>query len=230
MVFYGHRAFSKIHHFVMSALVIRLLVLNILLVTAPATLFPQEDQVVQKRYTIQRSSKLFLKGTSNVNAFTCNCEDRFPAQTFKVENGGQHALFSNVRLRMRTRKFNCQNGKIDRDMYKALKADEFAFISIELLETWYNPEQLKKAGTNQWFAVKAKVKLTITGVTKEQFIEAEAKKTADNQFSLRGEKSLLMTDYGIDPPGALFGLIKVNDLITFHFNLDISLEDVSEEQ
>ena len=115
-------------------------------------------------------------------------------------------------------------------MYKALKADEFAFISIELLETWYNPEQLKKAGTNQWFAVKAKVKLTITGVTKEQFIEAEAKKTADNQFSLRGEKSLLMTDYGIDPPGALFGLIKVNDLITFHFNLDISLEDVSEEQ
>lgn len=214
----------------MAALVIRLLAFYLLMCIAPAALFAQEDQASQMRYTVLRSSKLFLKGTSNVNAFTCNCEDRFPAQTFQVENGGKHARFSNVRLRMRTRKFNCQNGKIDRDMHKALKADAYDFITIELLETWYNPEQLKNAGNNQWFAVKAKVKLTITDVTKEQFIEAEAKKTAENQFTLRGEKSLKMTEYGIDPPGALFGLIKVNDLITFHFNLDISLEDFSEKQ
>ena len=39
-----------------------------------------------------------------------------------------------------------------------------------------------------------------------------------------------MSDYGIDPPEALFGLIKVDDLITFHFELDIEVEDIPEEK
>jgi len=211
----------------MAALLIRLPAFGALLLTLLAV---QGDPVMQKRYTILNTSKLYLKGTSNVNKFTCTCEDRFPAQTIEVDNTGKNARFSNARLRMTTRKFNCQNGKIDRDMHKALKADEYDYISIELIEISYNPEHLKNSGTKQWFDVKAKVKLTITNVTKEQIIEASAKKTADNHFSLRGEKALKMTEYGIEPPDALFGMIKVKDLITFHFNLDIRIEDISEKQ
>ncbi len=186
--------------------------------------FPGDKK--QQRYTILPSSKLLLKGTTNVNNFTCKCEDRFSAQVLEAEaSGGKQTRFRNARLRMTTRKFNCQNAKMERDLCKALKASEYPYIQVELLETQHDPEHFKNGAAGRWADVRAKVKLTITGVSKEQIIDARAKTNGPNSFSLQGEKSLNMSEYGIDPPEALFGLIKVDDLITFQFYLDIAVEE-----
>jgi len=197
---------------------------TICFISATATVLSDMQPPETKRYTISESSKLYLSGTTNVNLFTCDCEDRWVAQSIQVENGGAYSRFRNARLSMMTRKFDCHNAKMDRDMHKALKAESYPAIQIELLETWYDPEQAKQA-KKDWFDVKAKVKVTITGVTRIQFIEAKAKATTQNHFALKGEKALKMTEFGIDPPEALFGLIKVNDQITFHFDLGIQVED-----
>ena len=189
-----------------------------------AAMRPGVNQADKKRYSITESSKLYLTGTTNVNSFTCDCQDRFVTQVLDVESSGDHASFQNTRLNMATRKFNCHNAKMDRDMQKALKAEAYPNIQIELLETWHNPDHAKN-GNNNWFDVRAKVKLTISGVTKVQFIQAQAKALAKNRFALQGEKALQMTSFGIDPPEAVFGLIKVNDWITFHFDLVIQVED-----
>lgn len=199
----------------------------IVLICLAATI-PTMDQTEKKRYSILKSSKLFLTGTTNVNTFKCDCRDRFATQNLHVENRGSHARFSNTSLRMTTKKFDCKNGKMDRDMHKALMADAYPYIEMELVETWFNPKQLKNGDAEDWFDVKAKVKLTITCVTKEQTINAKYKALSKNKFILRGSKSLKMTDYGIDPPEALFGMIKVDDLITFNFNLDIAVEDLAQ--
>ncbi|MBK8556883.1 MAG: YceI family protein [Lewinellaceae bacterium] len=178
---------------------------------------------MKKRYTIERGSRLFLKGTSNVNSFDCDCNDVWPVQTLEVEQGGNHAAFRNTSLQYYHQKFDCHNGKIDHDMQKALKADVFPTIKIELLETWQDANTLQGEYTD-WEEVKAKVKIFIAGHYKTYTIAGKVRKNGKNNLQLIGEKMLKMSDFGIDPPEAMFGLIKVDDDISIHFELKVRLE------
>jgi hypothetical protein len=179
---------------------------------------------MKKRFFIEEGSRLYIKGTSNVNSFTCDCLDRWQAQTVELENNGTKAAFKNTLLQITTKKLDCHNGKIDQDLQKALKAHIFPFIKIELLETTQDGNALK-GNTSSWTNVQAKVRMTIAGVTKNQILQGKIRKTDPNRISLNGEKALKMSDFGVDPPEAMFGLIKVNDDITIHFELNVRVED-----
>ena len=181
---------------------------------------------VKKRYQIVEGSKLYLKGTSNVNNFTCDCENRYGEQTVEVDRNGGYARFRNVDLTLPIKRFDCHNRKIDNDMQKALQADRYPNIRIALVDTRQNPKCLD-GNCHDWFDVQAKVNITITQVTKEQTIAAKARSLGSNRFQLRGEQSVQMSGFGIEPPQAMFGLIKVNDWISFHFDLIV---DVGEMQ
>ena len=184
----------------------------------------QSVTMVKKKYQIAPESKLYLKGTTNVNTFTCDCTDEFPGSYLEVESQGDYARFQNTGLCISTRNFNCHNRKIETDMQQAMKAETYPYIRIELAETWQNAQNFKTE-CKDWFPVKAKVRITITNVTKEHQILGKAKKIGANQFQLLGEKALQMTEFGIDPPHAMFGMIKVNDWITFHFDLIVKVEE-----
>jgi hypothetical protein len=173
---------------------------------------------VKKRYQIVEGSKLYLKGTSNVNSFTCDCEDRYTEQMIEVDRNGGYARFKNVDLVIPTRQFDCHNRKIDNDMQKALQSDRHPNIRISLVDARQNAACLD-GNCKDWFDVQARVNITITKVTKELSIAAKARMIGPHRFELRGEQSLQMSAFGIDPPEAMFGMIKVNDWITFHFNL-----------
>jgi hypothetical protein len=110
-------------------------------------------------------------------------------------------------------------------MQKALKADQYPFIKISLVDTWQDPKYLD--GTcKEWFDVQANVNVTITHVTRLQSIPAKARIIGPNRFQLRGESALQMTAFGISPPEAMMGMIKVNDWISFHFDLTIVVDEV----
>ena len=180
---------------------------------------------IKKRYHIQEGSKLYLKGTSNVNKFTCDCQDQYTQQVLEVERNGGYARFRNVALQLKSRNFDCHNRKIDNDIQKALQADQYPHIKIALTDTWQNAKCLE-GGCKDWFDVQAKVNITITKVTKEQSIAARARMIGPNRFELRGDHALQMSAFGIAPPEAMFGMIKVNDWITFHFDLIVSVDEL----
>ena len=181
--------------------------------------------VDKKRFYIERGSRLYLEGTSNVNAFTCDCEDQYLQQTLEVERSGGYAKFRNVELPMKSKSFNCHNRKIDADMQKALKADQHPYIRIALVDTWQDPKCLE-GKCKDWFDVQANVKITITNTTKLQTIAAKARMLGENRFQVRGHNAMQMSAFGIQPPEAMFGMIKVNDWITFHFDLIVVVDEV----
>ena len=179
----------------------------------------------KKRYYLESGSRLYLKGTSNVNAFTCDCDDQYNGQVLEVERNGGYARFRNGVLMLKSKNFDCHNRKIDCDMQKALNADKYPHIKISLVDTWQNPKCLD-GNCKDWFDVQANVNITITNVTKTQSIPAKAKILGPNRFQLRGENALQMSAFGITPPEAMFGMIKVNDWISFHFDLVVVVEEV----
>lgn len=172
------------------------------------------------RYQIENESKLYLNGTTNVNTFSCDCTDRFQPKYLEAESQGGHTQFKNAGVRITVQNFNCRNRKIESDLQDAMKADRYPHISIDLSETWQD-EKCLNGGCKDWFEVRAKVRITITNVTKERSIDAKAKVIGKNRFRLQGKEALNMSEFGITPPHAMFGLIKVNDLITFHFDLTV---------
>lgn len=180
---------------------------------------------IKKRYQIEDGSKLLLKGSSNVNTFTCDCQDRYTEQVLEADRTAGHAHFRNASLRLKSTNFNCHNRKIDCDMQKALKADQYPYIQVALADTWMDAKCFD--GTcKDWFDVQAKVNITITKVCKEESIPARARVLGPGRFQLQGEKALQMSAYGVDPPEAMFGMIKVNDWITFHFDLIVNTGEV----
>jgi len=179
----------------------------------------------KKRYHLEEGSRLYIKGTSNVNNFTCDCEDQYPEQVIDIDPNGGHARFRNAELHLKTKKFDCHNRKIDADMQKALQSAEYPNIKVVLDESWQDPNCLQGA-CKDWFDVQAKVRITITKGTQELTIPAKAKLIGPNQFKLSGEQALQMSAFGIKPPEAMFGMIKVNDWIVFHFDLVVRVDEV----
>ena len=113
----------------------------------------------KRRYQIEDGSRLYLNGTSNVNSFTCACEDQYAGQVLAVERKGGHARFSNVDLLLKSKNFDCHNRKFDNDMQTALKPSQFPYIKFSLVETWQDPNCLD-GGCRDGFAVQHIVNTT----------------------------------------------------------------------
>lgn len=186
--------------------------------------FSSAHSNLRQKYRIERNSKLQLKGSSNVNTFDCDCQDYFPEEEVSFETIPPDRIqFHNTQIRIRTKQFNCHNGKIDQDMQKALKADRYPYIEIDLVEvSGLQPEQIQKGG---WVDVDVKVKITICGTSRYRTINAQLLQKSDKQVRVKGLKELRMTDFNVDPPEAMFGLIKVDNEIAIQFDLYVSLID-----
>jgi polyisoprenoid-binding protein YceI len=96
--------------------------------------------------------------------------------------------------------------------YKALKGDQFPVITFLLAQ----PVSVPASGTAYTITVKGN--LTIAGVTRLINIPIKISVSGDRKINIEGAQQVKMTDYGVDPPTALFGVLKTGDAITISFN------------
>ncbi len=176
-------------------------------------------------FQIEPGSKLQIKGTSNVTDFTCLCLESFPktkVQVVATEDAAK-ATFSNTVLQIRTKKLDCGNKPMNNDMYSTLKADDHPHIQIELIETRHSSGKLLRKA-EEWQSIEAIAHFSIAGVTRKESLSVHAKKITDSSYRFKSSKTILFTDYGIKPPRALMGLIKVDNEISLELDLMISVE------
>ena len=94
------------------------------------------------------------------------------------------------------------DGKLDEHMQEAMKADKHPQIIIRLDQ--FKLGEKKEDGTR---LADAKGEITVSGVTKP--VELQASVVTDGQkVKASGQKKLLMTDFGIEPPTMMLGTIK----------------------
>jgi polyisoprenoid-binding protein YceI len=107
---------------------------------------------------------------------------------------------------------------MDENMYEALKAEEYANIKFSLLHSdntgeanlIHSDSTLQLQGT-----------LTIAG--KEQLIDLPIKviKNKKGIITVRGKKTLFMTDYGIKPPTFMLGILKTGNEVAVEFEVGL---------
>ena len=190
----------------------------LLFCTLVAATFSSKSQI---NYVIEKTSHIFLSGTSNVMDYSCDCDELVQTgNVFFVEHINENkATFKNAIVKLKTKSFDCGNGLITGEMHDALQAKSHPYIFVELKEMEIlNPTTfLEKRGV--WQQSNGKADITIAGKTRRVDLVIKHQRVSDNEFRFGGTKSLKMTDFDIDPPTPAMGLIKVGNAVEIRLDL-----------
>lgn len=178
-------------------------------------------------YRIHPDSTIRLLGQTNLNQFSCSCLHQFGQLTLKVRfpyQGAHHSHFRDSFLRIPIRQLDCGNPLINLNLQKSLNARQHPDIIIEFLEAMWNEpdEPWEYEGVVE---VKACTRVSINGHSNDYWLEITAKRNSPSEYWLNGAKTIRMTDFGVEPPSAMMGLIKVDDEIGILLNLKILLSN-----
>ncbi len=171
-------------------------------------------------YEISPQSQIILNGASNVNSFTFHSQaisghgeiDTTARNIDTTATTSKDAIDVSFRVDVRT--FDSGNSRMNRDMYKALKAEENPYIEFQLLSLKFE----RFLGEAQAL-FSAQGSLEVAGVENKITLSIMLSQVDNQLYQLQGHKRIKMTHYEIEPPKALFGLVQARDELTVQFDI-----------
>ncbi len=172
---------------------------------------------LQNTYTLSDNYTVTIHGSSTVS----NWQDVVGKVTGDMvanvnDDGSMDLNAIHMKMYVRSIKSNMGPG-MDRKTYNALKGDinpEIIFIldvPIKLMQVY----SAKKA-----FFIKGN--LTLAGINRQVIMQATLCTSGPGKLAFEGSQQIKMTDYGVRPPTALFGTIRVNPDITINFKTNFT--------
>jgi len=113
------------------------------------------------------------------------------------------------------------NEKLDDKMYDALQADDHPDITFRL-----TGDTIVPGAPNDSLIVKASGILAVAGKEKPVELSVILVRNQDSTVSIKGSKELLMTDFGIEPPSMMLGLLKTDDKVVIHFDIRLRSQEI----
>ncbi|MBS4065472.1 MAG: YceI family protein [Chitinophagaceae bacterium] len=186
-----------------------------------------DNKSFEVSYQIDAASRLYLNGKTNISNYECYCKDEFKPTVLKgtkvVENGNTE--FHNATLQIQTSLLSCKNRLMNRDMHKALKADQYPYITIQLHDA-IPSDKFSELRMNTWHFYTANVSLTIAGITKKTQLHIKVNKQESNKYRLVSEKELLMSDFKVKPRTP-FNMIRIEDKVNINFDMTIHVNEAN---
>jgi hypothetical protein len=178
-------------------------------------------------FTLDSGGKIWFDGESTVNIFNCVSKniDGVAYLSAKIQNVAQTSAQhqrkqKRVLVAVPVVSFDCGKEGMNRDMYHALKEEQFRTINYEMISAEPMGSSDSASG---WYNVRTRGKLTIAGRTNIVEMVIHIKEVRPGMYRVEGSKALSMVDFGIDPPSVFFGLIHVKDKLVVHFDLTASV-------
>jgi polyisoprenoid-binding protein YceI len=162
----------------------------------------------QNTFQVEPSSEMVIKGTSSIHDWTSEVETVKGKGMLMIESGNLKKV-SDLNISIPVKSIKSGKNAMDKNTYEALKAEDHPEIKFNLLS-------LQDMVGNK---ITATGEITIGGSTKKTELTASYDVKEDGKIALKGEKSLKMSEFNIDPPTAMFGTIKTGDEITIEYNL-----------
>ena len=179
------------------------------------------------QYEILPGSKVTVSGSTNVNEFSCFSEQTISNPQIQVSLTPAHDLarFKNAVMKIKIASLECGHSVMNDNLCSTLKAEEFPYIMIELTEV--RAASGKNIDLAKNINLIATVSLTIAGAKKVHSIYINTANVTSGVYHFSGMYHISLSSYGIKPPHAFFGLVKVNDNITVKFDLRIKSDAVT---
>jgi hypothetical protein len=165
----------------------------------------------QEKYHVKDAIHLTVSGTSTFRDWTMESSKGECNAVFIINAAGAITGLSFLSFVTPVQALKSGHSLLDKTAYAALKADSNPVITYYL-----SSASLLADGT-----LKCMGKLTLAGDTQEQDLIATAKIRNDKSIVFGCTKKLNMRDFNVTPPKALFGAIKIGDVITLQFELPL---------
>ncbi|MEQ8583225.1 MAG: YceI family protein [Marinoscillum sp.] len=147
-------------------------------------------------------SSMTILGTSSLHDWESEVGD------FVVSGTMAENLISNLKVEVNVESIKSGKSIMDDKTYDALKSEKFPTI-------YFAAESLTLSGGK---ATGLGV-LTLAGESRTITLEAETAPKGANAVQVDGKVSIKMSDYGIDPPTAMFGTLITGDQVTIQYQL-----------
>jgi polyisoprenoid-binding protein YceI len=108
----------------------------------------------------------------------------------------------------------CGDDGMERQMRAALKATDHPHIR-------YTLERFDMQRSNTTFVVETTGTIAVAGVQRPIALVVRGEMSSNGVIRATGSAPIRMTDFGIEPPTAFFGLLKASDEITVSFDLRV---------
>lgn len=160
---------------------------------------------------ITPSSKLYIKGKTNINSFTCQfnvLKFKKPIPVFfqKIDD---KIIFDNTTLVLDNICFDCGGKRINSDFQELLKSELYPQTLIKLKEI--------SKGVDDENKIFALLDISIAGVSKSYRMPVELK--GEETLLIEGVLNLNICDFNLEPPKKALGLVVVKDTIEINFQL-----------
>jgi hypothetical protein len=190
------------------------------------------------RFEAARPSTVLLQGSSNLAAWRCSgtsltaeveieaTVDKINEVIDRVEDGNVSAwILTPEEARLPQPRFwlsipieslRCGNRVMEGDLRRALDAERYPAIEFRFTRI---DGALHRDMDRDLYETTVLGELFVAGVRRPVKLPVVAQRISRSRFRLRAELPLRMTDFGVTPPTALFGLIKANNDLKVRFDL-----------
>lgn len=170
----------------------------------------------QVKYTAKGKSEFMLTGTSTMHDWEMTSSSATCDAVFTTDATGKLTGLTNMSFKTPAKMLKSGKGAMDKNAYKALKADSNPDISAVLTSATIKTIDSKN------YTITSQVKLNIAGKSVNTTLVSNAKINADNTISISGEKKIAMTDYDMKPPSFMLGSVKTGNNVVLKYNITLS--------
>lgn len=168
------------------------------------------------RLALNAESRLWLDGASNVHSWKCSTSALDATidvdRTFATAADFSKTL-QKVRVEVPVESIRCGHGSMDRDVHRALEAGERP-QTRSIVATFRRVSDVPDGRT-----IRMNGTLRVAGEQRDVEIEITAVELPGGAVEAEGSIPILMTDFGIKPPTAFFGMVRADDRVTVSFRL-----------
>ena len=152
---------------------------------------------------------IVISGESNINQFNFTYE----LQRYLLVNLSDQKKDSNqLELALPTKDFKTGNPLMYEDFLQLMKESQYPKIVIGI------PKDQLISLEQQSNTICPSMSITIAGITHTYKINCSLINCSDNML-LVGSQKIMLSDFKLNPPEKLYGLVKVNDEITVNFSI-----------
>lgn len=166
---------------------------------------------VKNTCTLSKDFTVTIHGTSNLHEWEETVEIVTGTGIINRNSDGSFDLEEVIKMNVHSIK-SSEGAVMDKKTYEALKADDHPEIIFKL---FVPIKSIKSSTKAQTFSSSGS--LTIAGVTKKINMKVKILMGENGEMAFEGLQKIKMSDYNIDPPKALLGVLKTHDDITINF-------------
>lgn len=162
---------------------------------------------------VLKAVSMKIDGTSTLHDWTTSVNLVKASGDFTIENGQLIAVAS-MWVQANVKSIVSEKGEdMDKKIYEALEAEEHPTITYNLLSV----KSVTKQGS-EWM-VETKGDLTIAGNKNLIDLTVRASVIGNDDVRFTGTKKIKMSQFNIDRPSAMLGLMKAGDEVTITFDV-----------